>query len=63
MQLWWEIEVTIMRLPDIIKFHLLVVSMGYGKPEELRECQYTIETVLELPKIIDKIVSIRGGTA
>ena len=36
---------------------------GYGKPEELRECQYTIETVLELPKIIDKIVSIRGGTA
>lgn len=36
---------------------------GYGKPEELSDCEYSVETVLELSRIIDEIVSARGGTA
>ena len=36
---------------------------GYGKPEELSDCKYSIETALELPRIIDKIVSVKGGAA
>lgn len=51
----------IKRLPDIIRFHLLVVSNGYGKPEELSDCKYSVETALELSRIIDEIISARGG--
>ena len=34
---------------------------GYGKPEELSDCKYSVETALELSRIIDEIISARGG--
>lgn len=34
---------------------------GYGKPEELSDCKYSVETALELSGIIDEIISARGG--
>ena len=33
---------------------------GYGKPEELSDCKYSVETALELSGIIDEIISARG---
>ena len=29
---------------------------GYGKPEELSDCKYSVETALELSRIIDEII-------
>ena len=31
------------------------------KPEELSDCKYSVETALELSRIIDEIISARGG--
>lgn len=51
----------IKRLPDIIRFHFVGCKYGYGKPEELSDCKYSVETALELSGIIDEIISARGG--